>query len=771
MRIPWIARMTFKRKLTLFSLLLSIVPVAGVGLTSAYMASAHMQQETDRSHAAVLEQTGRELDRLLKTLHMDSISLASHPALSASVQAGPGIDRLTETLAMTEAIRRESNFSPLRWKASLVYVRSGSVYSNTETSRSSAASYLDLVSHYRPIANSSFLVTPAAGTSPPELMLFRPVPLSTAYTDGILVLHVSVDELVRFLDSLHLSTGSRLFVLDEHDTVVLSRNREDIGQRIPSLASRTREETTVPYEWDGTAYRLSVQPSAYTHWRYAVMTPVSELTERAKEVMRLTVAVSTGLALFWLLFSFLGSYRLYYPIERMLRRLHPEPGSRLPFADGLKELDACIARLVVSNRELERTVREQEPRLAQTLLRQLLFGEVTAKDLPLLTKGWQFPLEEGYFVVAVASANDEEAFLRRFREEERPALQAAWARTLEDSADGIAACLAVPMRPGRLAAVCRLPEDGNDALLRITEAFAEAKRRLPGLYGFSASLSLSGPLHGFDQLSEGYAEAVRLLRYRLTASPEEPITGEAVRDAQPEAAPAAERQKRIVGLLLDGNQTAAGEELGALFRHWQATGASSDAIFASLGYLLTELDCQTARLGVRLQEAVGEDPHQAVLRHASLPALERWLVSVVFPAVQSQIHAEEVKRRTLVVHSIRTRIDEHCEEELSLQRFADSCGVSVSHLSRMFKEETGMPFSDYVLARRMSRAKELLEHTAVPIKEIAVRLRYANVTNFARAFKQVHGTTPGKCRTATQAGPIIRRAHPNDLYFPGNNAK
>jgi len=51
-----------------------------------------------------------------------------------------------------------------------------------------------------------------------------------------------------------------------------------------------------------------------------------------------------------------------------------------------------------------------------------------------------------------------------------------------------------------------------------------------------------------------------------------------------------------------------------------------------------------------------------------------------------------------------------------------------------------------VLQLRMQRAREWLEHTDQPIKDIAWRLGYASVQNFNRVFKQHSGIAPGQYR-------------------------
>ena len=130
----------------------------------------------------------------------------------------------------------------------------------------------------------------------------------------------------------------------------------------------------------------------------------------------------------------------------------------------------------------------------------------------------------------------------------------------------------------------------------------------------------------------------------------------------------------------------------------------------------------------------------------SLNEVKEWLKQSVFPqAVQALQDANLPKRTKLVQHAL-FYIREHLETDLSLKQVADTIQVSPSQFSRMFKEETGLAFGDYVIEQRMEKAKEWLAHSNMPIKDIAERLRYTTVQNFTRIFKQVTDVPPGQYR-------------------------
>jgi YesN/AraC family two-component response regulator len=87
-------------------------------------------------------------------------------------------------------------------------------------------------------------------------------------------------------------------------------------------------------------------------------------------------------------------------------------------------------------------------------------------------------------------------------------------------------------------------------------------------------------------------------------------------------------------------------------------------------------------------------------------------------------------------------IDEHYREQISLETCAGDVGMSYAYLSRIFKKETALSFSEYLNHFRVSKAKILLAGKKMAIKQIVDETGFANYNYFFRVFKDVEGITP-----------------------------
>lgn len=87
-------------------------------------------------------------------------------------------------------------------------------------------------------------------------------------------------------------------------------------------------------------------------------------------------------------------------------------------------------------------------------------------------------------------------------------------------------------------------------------------------------------------------------------------------------------------------------------------------------------------------------------------------------------------------------IDQQPEQEHSLQQLADQADVSTAHFSRVFRQLTTMNVTNYVNAKRIVKAKQLLVDTGQNIDSIAEQCGFQTATHFYRVFKQITGMTP-----------------------------
>src|SRR5262245_46464653 len=96
-------------------------------------------------------------------------------------------------------------------------------------------------------------------------------------------------------------------------------------------------------------------------------------------------------------------------------------------------------------------------------------------------------------------------------------------------------------------------------------------------------------------------------------------------------------------------------------------------------------------------------------------------------------------------------IEEHLDACPTLGQMAAVARLSPYHFARQFKAATGLPPHQYVIMRRVERARELLQAGEdLPLAEVALRAGFSDQSQFSHHFKRLVGVTPGQFRKSVR---------------------
>lgn len=101
-------------------------------------------------------------------------------------------------------------------------------------------------------------------------------------------------------------------------------------------------------------------------------------------------------------------------------------------------------------------------------------------------------------------------------------------------------------------------------------------------------------------------------------------------------------------------------------------------------------------------------------------------------------------------------IEDHLQEDLSLQNVAKRFSVSPEHLTRLFRKERGDAFYRYVLLQRILRSKRLLlAFPEMSVTEVAGAVGFSSSIQFSRMFKRFLDQTPSEFRERASSGEPV----------------
>lgn len=126
---------------------------------------------------------------------------------------------------------------------------------------------------------------------------------------------------------------------------------------------------------------------------------------------------------------------------------------------------------------------------------------------------------------------------------------------------------------------------------------------------------------------------------------------------------------------------------------------------------------------------------------SDMTALRDWFVAKISEACRN-IMSKRRERSVSVVESAKEFIRANYSRNISLEDVSRKADISPYYFSRVFKEETGENFIDYLTDIRINKAKELLADSDRSMKEICSMVGYSDPNYFSRSFKKRVGVTP-----------------------------
>lgn len=188
-------------------------------------------------------------------------------------------------------------------------------------------------------------------------------------------------------------------------------------------------------------------------------------------------------------------------------------------------------------------------------------------------------------------------------------------------------------------------------------------------------------------------------------------------------------------------------EVGPHFRDEIAQEMNSSNALQDIGGVIAQLssDCSLP-LAQKARRFLlnGNEGGTLVCQSIALSLLSEALDAVV---KQRQNSKRDRGLNARALNIVLDYIEVSLDEDLSLNTLAALAGLTTFHFARAFKKATGQSPRQYVLERRMARARTCLETTDLSLAEIAYSSGFSSQAHMTDVFRRRLGITPGKYKT------------------------
>ncbi|HUX52042.1 MAG TPA: response regulator [Spirochaetia bacterium] len=154
--------------------------------------------------------------------------------------------------------------------------------------------------------------------------------------------------------------------------------------------------------------------------------------------------------------------------------------------------------------------------------------------------------------------------------------------------------------------------------------------------------------------------------------------------------------------------------------------------------LLSEFDYQTVS-----NSPVELNPAEAIMALRSIEEWRQWS-SEALKKLRAPLQRRNSEALPSHLAKALTIIREKFSEPIQLSSIADECQITPSYLCRLFNENLGTPFVEYLTRFRIEQAKILLRDRSLPVKEAANLVGFRDANYFSRIFRRYVGVSPSE---------------------------
>ncbi|QQZ58673.1 helix-turn-helix domain-containing protein [Paenibacillus sonchi] len=601
--------------------------------------------------------------------------------------------------------------------------------------------------HRSEIRPLSAFVSKGAQTS--VITYMQSLPLDSFNDSSPAVVVVIIDEkiIASLLSGLTERYGGWVHISDAAGkTIVLQGKDEPYMNKLNADSSFDKGKVSQFYQDD-----LVITTRSDTNgWVYQAGIPRSILLENANRIKYMSWLITGGALFLGLLAGLVLAYRNSAPINRMLSVMKEQFGKEETAEQSEFDfLSGNIANMITKNKLLESELHRQLPLVRDAFIKRLIAGEFESRE-EIVSAAAQadIGLNQGTGYAGIIQINgysgmDSVEILNELNAARLLVKQALAALTgplpMADMGSDKMVCLffsgSGEFAADQEVAVTHIMENLAQLVLKEYRISVQA-----GFGGFFASVTeVSG---SFEQAKQALEYAVYMNKKGITWNHEAGIKNSTYYYPL-------DTEQRLMSTLRAGELAEATRIIDAIFAQNLGERELSIEMKHQLigemkGTFLKLLDQKTF-----MESPLFESAKRRIIDISSTEPLDH--IQAGFHAIMEglcgYISNKKKDAHTQIIKQIYQYTEEmYSDSELTLYRVAEHVERPEKYISQLFKEVTGVNYSDHLVKVRMDQAAILLKESRYTVDEIAARVGYNSSHSFRRAFKRLTGISPSTYR-------------------------
>ncbi|MCL6457429.1 MAG: AraC family transcriptional regulator, partial [Gorillibacterium sp.] len=589
-----------------------------------------------------------------------------------------------------------------------------------------------------------------------SVSLVKKLPTTGLEKYGVAVANIPACSLAEFVQD-DQEAATPIMILDEELRFLLHPDSSYIGKSVKE-SDFTKIETAnsdlgeFAAQVKGAAFSVTYYRSSLNGWTYMLPTSMESLTNQSDRIGSYTLYVCLLMLILLVLLAWLGSRRMYSPIQRLLNQVGEwVTDSRKRKFNEFQVIGERFSDLFRSKTLLEKEVHQQLEQIRSFFLIKAFQGEV--KPGELTDKLEQFGYEEhmrDWKTMSVLTLKLDFTEGSRYEKKDQHLLLFAVQNIIEELVPAEQRLAPVVIGYAVVLMVGNSSADSGEFQSTLYALTENLQQQLNRYLDVQASIGMSLPFYSFTNLSIAYREGLEALKHRIKLGKGIIITYGSINSGKhylhlnyPQHSECeltdaikladTDKSKLLLKVLLNSIF-----ELELSPREYQIP----------LNRLLNNLLIVMQESGISLNQLNQGNVSlfEELLSLNLVSDIEAWFWTRVSLPLIGIFRDRQDTQYQNISEKVIDLIHRHYDTDITLEDFASRLHYNANYLSSIFRKETNCSFSEYLTAYRFNMAKKWLLETEMPVKDMAAKLRYNNSQNFIRSFRKQEGMTPGQYR-------------------------
>ncbi|MEI7026090.1 AraC family transcriptional regulator [Paenibacillus sp. y28] len=762
-------------RLLAFSFLIGAIPVITLGIFSYYIATGDVEQKVKEGNQQLLLQTQMRMEQTLKTLELTSIQYINSPQVTSAINENLESIQYDKIRDLSMGLYNLQTFAGIsdgyliglekEWVVSFTSFKKFAEFEKKSLIEQYAKHPTSLFWDTNPVAadNSNQVdpegnTTPAASQATVNMVYKLPIVPITAQPRGFLVIEILKSQLLtqltgsRDLGSIYvINREGQHFLAYDTESDAKASYYESLNQKIAQMVQATGKEngffnTDIGQEEVGVAYRAS----SYNGWIYVSVVSIHDLTKGTRKIAMATIVACSIIFVVIGLLAFFLSRKMYSPIKRLFEFTKDVNAGETNTKDEFVSIEQRFKTLFSTGQQLEQQVQGQFVQLKEFFVLKLLTGQISESDFTYRSTNYGFPLEWQNLGLLTLQIDTLQG--TRYRDHDRELLLFAINNMVGELIPAHQRFSPVLLDQSQVTLITSDLEQGAELKEQFHQTAELILSKVQEFLQISVSIGISSPFKKVTGSVHAYREGLESLKSRLNLGNNIILHYEDVQARNKELEATVYTQLKwtedqLISAIKLGDAAKVHEWFDKYIADLVEKNVNTGEYPVLMMQLVSKLYQVVQEQGGNVKKVLGERAtYDRLLKLSTLNDIIAWFKSDLFEPIMAFLNEQAESQYINIANQMVKLVHERYDQDISLESCASKLNFHPVYLSRVFKKEMGINFSEYLADYRMNIAKTWLETTSLKISEIAERLNYTNTTAFIRTFRKIVGMTPGQYR-------------------------